>query len=65
VAGYPVPGPIDIIEQGVNGVMHNSLMLAIEACLIIDRKQVQKSSLKWTWKNCWNVFRDNLVKCRP
>jgi glycosyltransferase involved in cell wall biosynthesis len=64
VAGYPVPGPIDILEQGVNGVMHNSLMLAIESCLIIDRKQVQKSSLKWTWKNCWNVFRDNLVKCR-
>lgn len=64
VAGYPVPGPIDIIEQGVNGVMHNNLMTAIEACLQLNRIKVQKSSLKWTWQNCWNIFKDNLVRAR-
>jgi glycosyltransferase involved in cell wall biosynthesis len=64
VAGYPVAGPIDIIEQGVNGIMHNNLMTAIEACLPLNRSRVQQSSLKWTWQNCWDIFRDNLVKCR-
>lgn len=64
VAGYPVAGPIDIIDQGVNGVMHNNLMTAIEACLLLNRTRVQKSSLKWTWQACWDIFRDNLVKCR-
>ena len=64
VAGYPVPGPIDIIEQGVNGYMNNDLMVAIELCLPLDRAIVQNSSLKWTWLNCWNVFKNNLIKTK-
>ena len=64
VAGYPVPGPIDILEQGVNGYMNNDLMVAIELCLPLDRAIVQKSSLKWTWLNCWNVFKNNLIKTK-
>jgi glycosyltransferase involved in cell wall biosynthesis len=63
VAGYPVPGPIDILEQGVNGFMHAELKHAIDMCVELNRKKVQKSSLQWTWLNCWNVFRDNLIKC--
>ena len=64
VAGYPVPGPIDILEQGVNGYMNNDLMVAIELCLPLDRAIVQHSSLKWTWLNCWNVFKNNLIKTK-
>jgi len=61
VAAYPVPGPVDIIENGVNGCMSSDLNHAIEQCLSMDRKQVFESSQKWTWENCWQIFHDNLV----
>jgi len=61
VAAYPVPGPIDIVENGVNGYLSDDLNQAIQQCLTISRKQVYKSSQKWTWENCWQIFHDNLV----
>lgn len=61
VAAYPVPGPIDIIEQGRNGVMDLDLETAIEECLKLDRHRVYISSFRWTWENCWEIFKDNLV----
>jgi glycosyltransferase involved in cell wall biosynthesis len=61
VAAYPVPGPIDIIEQGRNGIMDANLETAIEECLKLDRHRVYISSFRWTWENCWEIFKDNLV----
>lgn len=61
VAGYFVPGPIDIIEQGVNGYMDDNLDTAIKNCLQLDRMQVKHSSHKWTWEECWKIFKENLV----
>ncbi len=62
VAGYPCPGPQDIIEPGVNGYMDQDLGAAIRRCLSLDRSVVQASSEKWTWHHCWSIFRDNLVE---
>ena len=61
VAAYPVPGPIDILEPGVTGVMGNQLTACVEACLSLDRMQVEKNSLKWSWQNCWDIFHNNLI----
>lgn len=61
VAAYPVPGPLDIIEQGVNGYMSLDLQTAIEHCLILPRDQVEQSSKRWTWENCWKIFKENLI----
>ena len=61
VAAYPVPGPIDIIEQGRNGSMDSNLETAIEDCLNLDRHRVYISSFRWTWENCWEIFKENLV----
>jgi glycosyltransferase involved in cell wall biosynthesis len=61
VAAYKVPGPIDIIEPGVNGFMSDDLKDSIIKCLTLDRVSVEKSSIKWSWQECWNIFRDNLV----
>jgi glycosyltransferase involved in cell wall biosynthesis len=60
-AAYPVTGPIDIIEPGVTGFMHEELSVAINRCLELDRDIVQQSSMKWTWDNCWQIFKDNLL----
>jgi len=61
VAAFPVQGPIDIIEQGVNGYMSWDLREAVEKSLALDRNQVKQSSQRWTWDNCWNIFKENLV----
>jgi len=62
VAAFPVQGPVDIIEQGINGYMSWDLEEAVQQCLTLDRAQVKQSSSKWTWEECWRIFRENLVE---
>jgi glycosyltransferase involved in cell wall biosynthesis len=62
VAAFPVQGPVDVIEQGVNGYMDWDLELAVRQCLTLDRAQVQESSKHWTWEECWRIFQENLAE---
>ena len=62
VAGYRVPGPIDILEEGVTGFMGDSLQDSIDKCMLLDRAKVKAASAKWTWQNCWTLFKNNLVE---
>jgi glycosyltransferase involved in cell wall biosynthesis len=61
VAAYPVPGPQDIIRQGVSGYMSERLRDAVDLCLHIPRARVVADSERWTWELCWVIFRNNLV----
>ena len=61
VAAYQVPGPIDILEQGITGYMGNDLVESIEKCLSLDRTIVEYHSHKWSWQNCWKVFQSHLI----
>jgi glycosyltransferase involved in cell wall biosynthesis len=61
VAAYPVQGPIDIIENGVNGYMDENLTVAVEKCLMLNSRAVKQSSQRWTWEKCWRIFKDNLA----
>lgn len=61
VAAYNVTGPKDVIDQYETGFMDDSLSVAIDHCLDLDRNDVYEKSKKWTWENCWLIFRDNLV----
>ena len=61
VAAYPVQGPLDVIDQGETGYMHEDLKIAVKKALDLDREQVHTKSLKWSWENTWGIFRDNLV----
>src|SRR5207253_24930 len=38
VAAFPVPGPLDVIEQDVTGVLHDDLAEAIRSALRLDRR---------------------------
>ncbi len=61
VAAYPVTGPLDIIEQGVNGYLFEDLSKAIEMCMKLNKNEIHKSSLKWTWENCYAQFKEILL----
>jgi glycosyltransferase involved in cell wall biosynthesis len=64
VAAYPVTGPLDIIEQGVNGYMFEDLSKATEMCMKLNKSKIHKSSLKWTWENCYQQFKEILLCAR-
>lgn len=61
VAAYPVPGPIDIIENGVNGWIDKDLKKAIKRALKVSSESCREFALKHTWKACADKFLDNLV----
>lgn len=62
IAAYPVQGPIDVVEQGINGYLDTELSTAVALCLSLDRDSVQQSSKKWTWEECWRIFHANLIE---
>ena len=62
VAAYPVPGPQDILEQGITGHMSESLIYSIEVCKKLNRLRVETVSNRWNWANCWAIFKSNLTK---
>jgi len=61
VAAYPVPGPLDIIDCDT-GSMNEDLKVAITQCLKLNRDIIKDKSKQWTWGNCWNTFKQNLVE---
>ena len=62
VAAYPVQGPLDVIDQNETGIMDEDLAIAVEKCLYLDREQVYTKSIKWSWQNAWDIFKDNLIE---
>jgi len=62
VAAYDVAGPKDILENGITGYMSSNLKNNIDNCLKLDRATVEQASLKWTWDNCWQIFKENLIE---
>jgi len=62
IAAYPCNGPLDVVECGVNGYLNNNLTEAINSCLTLNRETVYLSSQRWTWQNCWDIFKSNLVE---
>ena len=49
VAAFPVPGPIDVIEPGVTGVLHEDLALAVRSALTLDRGVCAQRAAEFTW----------------
>ena len=50
VAAFPVAGPIDVIEQGVTGVLHTDLAVAITSALRLDRGVCARHAARFSWE---------------
>ena len=60
VAAFPVPGPIDVIEPGVTGVLHENLETAIRSALLLDRRVCAERAKAFNWEAATEQFLEGL-----
>jgi len=60
VAGYPAPGPIDLIPGSNAGFVNEDLRQACLDCLTLDRETVRAYALKFNWRASTEEFVRNL-----
>jgi glycosyltransferase involved in cell wall biosynthesis len=60
VAGYPAPGPVDLIPGSGAGFVDEDLRQACLDCLALDRDAVRAYALKFTWRASAEEFLRNL-----
>lgn len=65
VAAYPVAGPIDVVEDGVTGALHEDLATAAIRALSIDPRACRKRAEQSGWDICTREFESNLTAVRP
>jgi glycosyltransferase involved in cell wall biosynthesis len=56
VAAYPVTGPIDVVVNGVTGVLSEDLQAAALAALNLDRRACREHALCYTWEAATRQF---------
>ncbi len=56
VAAFPVPGPLDVIEPGVTGVLHADLSRAIAGALQLDRRTCAAAAGGFSWHAATTQF---------
>jgi len=61
VAGFPVPGPKDLVIEGVSGSVDEDLKVAVKNCLEIPRERVPDYTIYYTWEKCALIFEEHLV----
>ncbi len=61
VAAYPVTGPIDVIEDGVSGVLDEDLSAAARRALDLDPRACRRRALDFDWETCSREFVANLA----
>jgi len=61
VAAYPVTGPIDVVVNGVTGVLSEDLRTAALAALDLDRRACREHALRYTWEAATRQFLASLA----
>jgi len=61
VAAYPVTGPIDVVSNGITGVLHENLRTAALAALALDPAACRKHALGYTWQAATRQFLGHLA----
>ena len=61
VAGYPVPGPIDVVEHGRSGFLDDDLGQAMAGALELKREDAIARAKTFTWTETARQLRAALV----
>lgn len=64
VAGYPVPGPLDVVGKRPVGHLHEDLAIAVERALECSRDTCRDYAAGYDWDHCVSQFVDNLEPFR-
>jgi|JI9StandDraft_1071089.scaffolds.fasta_scaffold06030_3 glycosyltransferase involved in cell wall biosynthesis len=62
VAGFPVMGPLDVIEQGVNGYALEDLKEAALKCLTLNKDHCIHSAKRFTWDETAKGFSTHQIR---
>jgi glycosyltransferase involved in cell wall biosynthesis len=60
IAAFPVPGPLDVVEQSGTGMLDEDLGRAALAALAIDPALCRARAAEFTWRHSAQQFLDNL-----
>ncbi len=60
VAAFPAPGPVDVIQNGVNGWVSEDLHTAAMKALEVDRDSCRRYAEENSWEACTLQFLNNL-----
>lgn len=61
VAAVPSPGPIDLISDGWNGMLSQSLRAACAGAIDCSRRSARESALRYRWSASHELFRGYLA----
>jgi glycosyltransferase involved in cell wall biosynthesis len=61
VASVPAPGPVDLIQEGVNGSVNDDLMLACMRAITCRKDAARESTRRYTYQASHAQFRAHLV----
>ena len=65
VAAYPVEGPIDVVANGGSGCLDEDLARACSAALKLNRKDVRRHALGYSWQAATQQFLQHLHPAMP
>ena len=60
VAAYPVPGPRDVVQNGVNGWVDEDLQKAAMEAMKVDRAGCRDFAEAYSWENCSRQFLESI-----
>ena len=58
VAAYPVPGPVDVVLEGVSGCLDEDLAAAMEKAMRLDPTDCRTFAAEFSWRHCSQIFLD-------
>jgi glycosyltransferase involved in cell wall biosynthesis len=60
IAAYPVTGPLDVVTQGVSGILDADIGKAARAALELDRTKVRQDAFRFSWAETAALFLHNI-----